>query len=186
MLSSYEVSLNYDETSIYIISESWGIHSSQCQSPGFYTKHTNPALSRYWTWWVRWALHCNIHTRFMIDNKLGMCLFYDCSCMLHILSYSTSSCPVRIVGAPLMASFSSFFHLSLHVLHSPLGVGEVQPSPLCFWCCLPTSSSLYLFFSCLSLHIASWPLQSQMNSWTFCVMIVRCDGTSSVCTTWQL
>ena len=121
MLSSYEVSLNYDETSIYIISESWGIHSSQCQSPGFYTKHTNPALSRYWTWWVRWALHCNIHTRFMIDNKLGMCLFYDCSCMLHILSYSTSSCPVRIVGAPLRASFSSFFHLSLHVLHSPLG-----------------------------------------------------------------
>ena len=77
---------------------------------------------------------------------------------LHILCTGitfTFICPltVRVVGAPQMTSqpVSSIFPCS------PLPSGTWRTPGLCIpWCCLPTSSSVCLFFWLLSLCLTRW------------------------------
>ena len=56
---------------------------------------------------------------------------------------SSYTIPVSIVGGTTDGVFVQFFP-SFPVPHNLLGVGERQSFP--FWCCIPTSNSVYLAF----------------------------------------
>ena len=99
-------------------------------------------------------MSCNLH-------------LYDLSPFVIIIMYSLTA---RVVGAPQMISqpVSSIFPCS------PLPSGTWRTPGLSIpWCCLPTSSSVWLVFFPLSLCLARWVWTDLMSG--------RHDHTTAIC-----